>query len=121
MAAAFFLREGDRYLPTELTRGPWDPNAQHGGPPAALLGTAMEACERRDDMMVVRTTFEILRPVPIAPVMLQTAAPRWAQRAAGRRLSLGGRRGSRTRASGPHPHCGCRHSRSSPRCGLAGT
>lgn len=92
MAEAFFLRDADRYLPTELTRGPWDPNAQHGGPPAALLGTALEACESREDMMVVRTTFEILRPVPIAPLTLQTRllrAGRSVQLVAGS-LSAGG-------------------------------
>ena len=34
---AVFHRDGERFLPTELARGPWDPNAQHGGPCAALL------------------------------------------------------------------------------------
>jgi len=33
MAEAFFLRDGNSFVPTELTRGPWDPKAQHGGPP----------------------------------------------------------------------------------------
>jgi hypothetical protein len=65
---AFFLPDGDRFVATELTRGPWDAAAQHGGPPAALLGTLLERCEGRDDMMVVRVTFEILRPVPLAPL-----------------------------------------------------
>src|SRR5436853_220799 len=51
---AFFHRDGGRFVPTELTRGPWNADAQHGGPPAALLGTVMEATERRDDSMIVR-------------------------------------------------------------------
>ena len=72
MPEAFFIRDGDRFLPTELTRGPWDPNAQHGGPPAALLGTALEQCERRGDTMVVRVTFEILKPIPLAPLTVAT-------------------------------------------------
>ncbi|HTO95817.1 MAG TPA: thioesterase family protein [Myxococcales bacterium] len=72
MPEAFFIRDGDRYLPTELTRGPWDPNAQHGGPPAALLGTLLERCERREDSMVVRLTFEILKPVPLTPLAVET-------------------------------------------------
>jgi hypothetical protein len=72
MPEAFFIRDGDRFVPTELTRGPWDPKAQHGGPPAALLGTALEQCERREDTMVVRVTFEILKPIPLAPLMVAT-------------------------------------------------
>src|SRR3954471_5437436 len=72
MSDAFFVRDGDRYLPTELTRGPWSPDAQHGGPPAALLGTRMEGTERRDDMMVVRAAFEMLKPVPLAPLTVAT-------------------------------------------------
>ena len=72
MSDAFFIRDGDRFVPSELTRGPWDANAQHGGPPAALLGTALEQCERREDAMVVRVTFEILKPVPLAPLTVET-------------------------------------------------
>ena len=56
-AEAFFVRDGNKFVPTELTRGPWDPKAQHGGPPAALLASVLEGCERREDMMVVRMTF----------------------------------------------------------------
>ena len=37
MTEAIFVREGDRFLPTDLARGPWSPEAQHGGAPAALL------------------------------------------------------------------------------------
>ncbi|MGZ6143066.1 MAG: thioesterase family protein [Myxococcales bacterium] len=72
MLDSFFLRDGDRYLPTELTRGPWSGDAQHGGPPAALLGTLMERTERREDAMVTRATFEMLRPVPLSPLSLET-------------------------------------------------
>jgi len=67
-AEAFFVRDGNRFVPTELTRGPWDPKAQHGGPPAALLASALEGCERREDMMMVRMTFEILKPIPLVPL-----------------------------------------------------
>lgn len=72
MPDAFFHRDGDVYVPTELTRGPWSPDAQHGGPPAALLGTAMERTEARGPAMVVRATFQILKPVPLAPLTIAT-------------------------------------------------
>jgi hypothetical protein len=75
MSDAFYLPDGeDRFLATELTRGPWDPRAQHAGPPAALLGRAVERLGDRADLQTVRVTFEIMRPVPIAP--LQVAARR---------------------------------------------
>jgi len=72
MPDSFFQRDGDRYVPGELTRGPWSSDAQHGGPPAALLGTLMERTEARPDSMVTRATFEMLRPVPLAPLAWQT-------------------------------------------------
>jgi Thioesterase-like superfamily len=72
MSEAFFIPDGDRFVATELTRGPWDAGAQHAGPPAALLGRAVERFGARDDVQVVRLTFEILRPVPIATLDLET-------------------------------------------------
>jgi hypothetical protein len=65
---AFYVPDGDALVSTELTRGPWDPDAQHAGPPAALLGRAVERCEPRPDAQVGRITFEILGPVPLAPL-----------------------------------------------------
>ena len=63
---AFFEPEGEgRFLATDLTRGPWDPAAQHAGPPSALLARTLEQCNARDDAQIVRVTVEILRPVPI--------------------------------------------------------
>jgi Thioesterase-like superfamily len=70
MPGAFYTQDGDRLVPSELTRGPWDPGAQHAGPPAALLGRAVESCEPRDGMQVGRITFEILAPVPLAPLQV---------------------------------------------------
>ena len=44
LPAAFFLPTGaDRFQATHATQGPWDPNAMHGGPPAALVGDAARA------------------------------------------------------------------------------
>jgi hypothetical protein len=65
---AFYETDGDRYLATELTRGPWDPGAQHAGPPAALMGREIERLPDADEFQVGRVTCEILRSVPIAPV-----------------------------------------------------
>jgi hypothetical protein len=74
--AAFYERDGERFLPTELTRGPWDPDSQHGGPPAALLGRAIERLEGGEDFQVGRVTYEILRPVPLTPLEVRAEMPR---------------------------------------------
>jgi hypothetical protein len=70
---AIYLPDGpDRFEPTELSRGPWDPNAQHGGAPAALIARAIERVESAVPMDVVRITYEFLRPVPLTPLDLRT-------------------------------------------------
>ena len=63
MTDAFYSLDGDVVTPSELTRGPWDPSAQHAGPPSALLARAIELCEPRERMLVGRMTVEILGPV----------------------------------------------------------
>ena len=73
---AFFVPQGDAYAPTELTRGPWDPDSQHAGPPAALLGREIERLDSEGERQVGRITFEILRPVPIAPLRVEARVAR---------------------------------------------
>lgn len=69
MDAAFYLPLGPgRWRSTVHTTGPWDARFQHGGPPSALLGRAIETCQPRDDVLVARTTVEILGPVPVGEV-----------------------------------------------------
>jgi hypothetical protein len=73
---AFFVEEGDgRFRATELTRGPWSPDHQHGGPPAALLARAMERLVG-DGALLARLTFDFLRPVPIAPLTARAEVTR---------------------------------------------
>lgn len=76
MLDAFYERDGDLFRATELTRGPWDPGAQHAGPPASLLGHAIEALPDTAEFQVGRVTFEILRSVPIAPVRVEARVVR---------------------------------------------
>ena len=63
-----FRRDGDRFVPTGHARGPWDPDAVHGGAPAALAAEAIVALQPDDDMAIVRLTCEFLGPVPLAPL-----------------------------------------------------
>lgn len=70
---AIYLPEGkERFLPTDLARGPWDPNAQHGGPPASLLARCIERHEPEDTLFVSRVSVELLRPVPIRLLTMTT-------------------------------------------------
>jgi acyl-Coa thioesterase superfamily protein/acyl-CoA thioesterase superfamily protein len=73
---AFYEPDGERLVPTEATRGPWDPGAQHAGPPSALIGRAIERCEPREEMRLGRVTLEILRPVPLAPLEVEARVVR---------------------------------------------
>jgi len=70
---AFYLPLGEgRWSSTVHTTGPWDARFQHGGPPAALLGRAVEQCEPRDDAFVARMTVEILGPVPVGELAVRS-------------------------------------------------
>jgi hypothetical protein len=60
---AFYIPDGERYLATEHTRGPWSPKHQHGGPPAALMAHVAQA--EAPDFTIARITVDFLRPVPI--------------------------------------------------------
>ena len=73
---SFFRGRGDVFEPSELTRGPWDPDSQHAGPPAALLGRAIERCGEVDGKHVGRVTFEILRPVPMTTLTVSARVAR---------------------------------------------
>lgn len=67
MADALFAELDDgRLLPQEEARGPWSPDALHGGPVAAILGRAAEGL--LEDLFPARATVELLRPVPVAPL-----------------------------------------------------
>jgi len=70
---SLYVADGDLFVPSEHTRGPWDPRWQHGGAPAALLARCVEQVDAPVAMDTARITVELLRPVPVdAPVHVQT-------------------------------------------------
>jgi hypothetical protein len=81
---AFYERDGDGYRATELTRGPWDPAAQHAGPPAGLIAREIErlpaAVDHREGgdrpRRVGRITIELIRSVPIARLAVEARVVR---------------------------------------------
>lgn len=75
-AASVFVVDGDWFVPTVLARGPWNPNAQHGGAPSALLAHVAQNTVADDAFMLARLTVELLRPVPIAPLRVSAQTGR---------------------------------------------
>jgi hypothetical protein len=68
MTGAVFTRERGSWVATELARGPWNPDHCHGGAPAALLAALVDQTEAPSEMVGVRMTLELLRPVPLGPL-----------------------------------------------------
>lgn len=71
MSDAFFLPDGDGYLPQRHATGPWSPDFLHAGPPSALITRGFERA-LPDDFQLTRVTFELLRPVGFATLTLRT-------------------------------------------------
>lgn len=74
--AALFLPDGGHFVSTELTRGPWSPDAQHGGAPAALLARCVTIFDGGEEMFVARLTVELLRPVPLTTLRVHCSFER---------------------------------------------
>lgn len=83
---ALFIRKGNAFEPTELTRGPWDPDAQHGGAPAALMMGELERMS--DSRHFARIAVHLLKPVPLVPLTLETEIVRDGRRARRTRADL---------------------------------
>jgi hypothetical protein len=83
MADGVFTEQDGWFTASELARGPWDPSAQHGGAPAALLMRALEQLHGGDGLLLSRVTYELLRPVPIGRFQIRAEVVR-----PGRRVQL---------------------------------
>jgi hypothetical protein len=76
-AEAFFVPDGERFVATRHTGGPWSPDFQHAGPPSALLARAVEQTVADDPAVAVtRLTVELLAPIPVAAFTVQTVVLR---------------------------------------------
>ena len=74
MDSAFYHTDGDAFVATPTTRGPWDNRFQHGGPPSALMVGAMARCGHdAGAFAMARVTVELLRPVPIAEIAVSAS------------------------------------------------
>jgi Thioesterase-like superfamily len=99
MTDAFYVPDGDRFAPTAWTRGPWDREAQHAGPPAALVARAIEGLEPAGQLQVARFTFEVLRPIPLTELRIEARVVRPGRRVQFAEASIVAERGEVARAS----------------------
>lgn len=67
-----FRVEDDRITVSPDAAGPWDPSMQHGSPPASLVVWAAERIPTTAPMRVARLTIDLMRPVPLRDLTLQT-------------------------------------------------
>lgn len=75
LPGSFFEREGEAFISTALTRGPWSNEHQHGGPPSALLARAAEAFgDDAAGFFVARLTVDYFKPIPIAALKVAVEA-----------------------------------------------
>jgi hypothetical protein len=68
-AGALYVRDGEAYVGTECTKGPWHAGAQSGGAVLALLGHVLEDVPTLTPMSLSRLTVDIVRPVPVGEPM----------------------------------------------------
>ncbi|GIU91149.1 MAG: hypothetical protein KatS3mg011_0055 [Acidimicrobiia bacterium] len=101
MADAYFTtRDGIWFQPTAYTRGPWDADSCHAGPPTALMVRAVESLGLAQRL--VRITVEFYRPIPMAGFRVQAAVRRPGRSVAYSRAELFDDRHLYARLSGLH-------------------
>ncbi|SPM34926.1 hypothetical protein MRAB57_2747 [Mycobacterium rhizamassiliense] len=79
---SFFVSNGDGYLPTKLTKGPWGKSLA-GNYVGGLLGRSIERIVDDPDLQPARITVDLLRPVALRAVRVQANVVRH-----GRRIQL---------------------------------
>jgi hypothetical protein len=82
LPSAFFVADGDTFVPTSIARGPWGQTIS-GNFVGGLLGHAIELAAGDPDFQPARLTVDLLRPAALAPVRVDTTVAR-----AGKRLRL---------------------------------
>jgi hypothetical protein len=64
--------DGNRVLTGPDAAGPWDPRMQHGSAPASLVVWAAERIPTPVPMAIARVTIDLMRPVPLAPLTIES-------------------------------------------------
>jgi hypothetical protein len=69
---AIYRVEGANVETSAFAGGPWDPKLQHGAAPSSLICWAVEQLPSPVPMRVARLTVDLMRPVPVAPLTVET-------------------------------------------------
>lgn len=81
MTEALFTRiDASRFVASQLTEGPWQAGAMHGGAPAALVAHVVALVPSLAPMATSRITCEIVRPVPVKKLTVDVAVLREGKR-----------------------------------------
>jgi hypothetical protein len=71
-AAAYARIDERTFHSTALTRGPWNPDHQHAGPPTAIVCGAVEKVAQAHGLThISRLTANLIRPVPIGNLCVE--------------------------------------------------
>lgn len=69
---AVFRIDGRHAITSPHAAGPWSPDMQHGSAPSGLVTWAAEAIPTPVPMQIARLTIDLMRPVPLAPLAIET-------------------------------------------------
>src|SRR5580704_13135374 len=69
---AIYKVDGVTAQTSAFAGGPWDPKLQHGAAPSSLICWAVERLPSPAPMRVARLTVDLMRPVPVAPITIET-------------------------------------------------
>jgi Thioesterase-like superfamily len=71
-SSAYVALENGACASSDLTRGPWHPDHQHAGPPIALVARGIERAAAALGLThIARLTANLLRPIPIAELIVE--------------------------------------------------
>jgi hypothetical protein len=76
MNQPFFTKDGDHYVPTPASRGPWNPNSLHGRVIVGLLGHEIERVHGDPEFVPARLTVDMYRLPDLSPVEVTTRVVR---------------------------------------------
>jgi hypothetical protein len=69
---AIYRVDGNNVDTSPEAAGPWDRRMQHGSAPASLVTWAAERIPSPAPMDIARVTIDLMRPVPVAPLTIET-------------------------------------------------
>jgi hypothetical protein len=69
---AIYRVDGNNVVTSPNAAGPWDRRMQHGSAPSALVTWAAERIPTPVPMNVARVTIDLMRPVPVAPLTIES-------------------------------------------------